>query len=180
MHCARSGHYAPMNARTSSKATASGNRFGAPSCPSASGDMRSCWRSPTSARGVDGSGMTDEAHRRSRGSDYRVDEPAPVYTSIVTVQAMGWMKTVKNANAELVVVFRNGAGMECRLGLRRAVANLVPGLPILFCDAASAPGRRCLGISGECEEPCVHRPSRDAVADGSELMHPGAVLLPHS
>jgi hypothetical protein len=55
--------------------------------------------------------VTDEAHPTSRGISYRIDVPTlPTHSAIVSVRAMIWMKSVRNANAELTVVFRDQGG----------------------------------------------------------------------
>jgi hypothetical protein len=55
--------------------------------------------------------VTDEAQPTSSGIDYRIDVPTlPAHTAIVSVRAMVWMKSVRNANAELAIVFRDQRG----------------------------------------------------------------------
>jgi len=52
------------------------------------------------------SGMTDWRHRRSGGISYTPDvEHDEVSTSLITVKAMVWMKSLRNATARLVVAF---------------------------------------------------------------------------
>jgi hypothetical protein len=53
--------------------------------------------------------VTDESHPRSRSIEYRIDPSLqPANSSIITVRAMVRMKSVRNADAELVAVFRDG------------------------------------------------------------------------
>jgi hypothetical protein len=64
------------------------------------------------AHGPLASGRTDEAHHYSHSIAYRIDVSGPAAkTSVVTVRAMIWMSSLKNANAELVVVFRRKEGI---------------------------------------------------------------------
>ena len=52
------------------------------------------------------SGMTDGRHRRSGGISYTPDvEHDATSTSLITVKAMVWMKSLRNATARLVVAF---------------------------------------------------------------------------
>jgi hypothetical protein len=64
------------------------------------------------ALGRPASGRTDKAHHYSQAITYRIDLPTgAAKESIVTVRAMIWMKSLNNANAELVVVFRRKDGI---------------------------------------------------------------------
>lgn len=64
------------------------------------------------APGRPASGRTDEAHHYSQAITYKIDVPRGVAKeSVVTVRAMIWMKSLKNATAELVVVFRRKDGI---------------------------------------------------------------------